>query len=315
MNTELIELNIEEVDYPEVYKTGGLKIFFDKIKEKATSEVLDASTPEGRKRIAKLANMVAKSKTLIEKKGRAYNKGIKEESKLIDIEIKWLVDNMNELKAEVRAPLTEFEQVESQRRQDLDDRLSALEYLARERDDGCITPLNIDELNANLFKLQGIVIDDTWQEDQKLVTDKRERFIRTLTKHIELVCADNAKEEEIEQLKRVAAEKEQLLREQNLVSEAKHEAEVKASVEAAHAKHLAEQEKLRAIEDERKRIYDDEMAKSTAEALRQGDKQNMRFKNYEALNSFIENGYTVEQGKAIIVLIVKGEIANVTINY
>jgi len=315
MNTELVEFNIDEIVCKDIYKTDGLKDFFEQVKEKATSEVLEASTPEGRKRIAKMATMIAKSKTLIEKKGRAYNKELKAESKLVDAELKWWVDSLNTLKEEVRAPLTEFEQAEGQRRQDLEDRLSMFEYLARTIDEGETKPLTIDQLNANLIQLQDIAIDDTWEEFEKVATDKRERFIRTLIKHIEQVCADNAKEEEIEQLKRVASEKEQLLREQNLVSEAKHEAEVKASVEAAHAKHLAEQEKLQAIEEERKRIYDAEMQKSKAEALRQGDMENKRRVHNEVLNSLVSHGYTVEQAKNIIVLIAKREIANVTINY
>jgi len=303
MSTELVEFDIDEQQYPQMFTTGGLDQFIEKIRESIT-EVPDATTTEGRKRIKAVANQIAKSKKAIENRGRAYNKTLKELPKIVDAELRKFVNEVDSIKNEFRKPLTEFEDAEKQRIQDLDDRLSMFEYLARTIDENETKPLGIDQLNANLIQLQGIAIDRTWQEFQKLATDKRERYNRRLINHIEKVCAANAKEEEVERLKRVEQEQAQLLREQHLVAEAKKDAAI-----------TAEQEKQQAIKKERDRIYSEEIEKGKKDALRQADTENKRQVNNEALSSFLANGYSESEAKHIIKLIIKGAIKNVTINY
>lgn len=106
--TDLTVIEIKPDQAPALYKSGGLDEFLEQIRQ-AVNEVPDISTDKGRKRIASLAGQVSRSKTAIEKPGREYLKRLKEAVKPAEAEIKKFVDACDELRDEVRRPLTEWE--------------------------------------------------------------------------------------------------------------------------------------------------------------------------------------------------------------
>ena len=80
-----------------------------KIAAEARSFVPDTSTKKGRDAIASLAHKVAKSKTALDDIGKNLTVDWKARAKIVDVERKKLRDFLDALKAEVRKPLTEFE--------------------------------------------------------------------------------------------------------------------------------------------------------------------------------------------------------------
>lgn len=82
------------------------------------------------------------------------------------------------------------------------------------------------------------------------------------------------------------------------------------------AKRLAEEAAVRAAEQERQRIADEQKAKADADAARAADKENRRIKNNEAASDLVAaTGLPVEKAQAIIKSIAMNQIRNIAMNY
>lgn len=121
MKTELALLEVSENNYPKIYCVGGLDAFYEKSKAEVAGEVPDLSTRKGRDRIATLAADVSRSKVAVETPGRAYNKFLKAQPKLIDKELREFCDKMDRLRDDTRAPLTAWEVIDNAGKQQVID--------------------------------------------------------------------------------------------------------------------------------------------------------------------------------------------------
>lgn len=110
MSNELMVIEVTDDMAPVVYVAGGLDKYFDMVKDAVSGEVPDLTTKKGRDRIASLAAQVSRSKTAVEKPGRAYLKRLKEMPKTVEAELREWVNNCDNLRDEVRRPLTEWEE-------------------------------------------------------------------------------------------------------------------------------------------------------------------------------------------------------------
>ena len=106
--TELAVIEIKPEQAPALYVQNGLDGYLTLIREQV-KEVPDLSTAKGRARIASLASQVSRSKTAIEKPGRDYLRQLKEAVKPAETELRRFVTECDELRDEVRRPLTEWE--------------------------------------------------------------------------------------------------------------------------------------------------------------------------------------------------------------
>ncbi len=93
------------------------------------------------------------------------------------------------------------------------------------------------------------------------------------------------------------------------------EVEQKAAQDAKDALAKAEQDRLDAIEAERKRVADVVMQEQIEAVRREKDKAHMRKINQEALAGFIAGGVSEEIAKKCISLIAQKKIQNIVINY
>lgn len=101
---------ITEDKWPEIYGVGKVNDYYEQARAEALSEVPDLSTVKGREAIASNAHKVSRSKTFVEKPGRAYLKYIKEtKCAAIEKELREFVDKMDALRDEVRKPLTDWD--------------------------------------------------------------------------------------------------------------------------------------------------------------------------------------------------------------
>ncbi|HGV0271553.1 TPA: hypothetical protein ACNFRD_001425 [Citrobacter freundii] len=106
--SELAIIEIVPDMAPSIYVENGLEKFLEQIRE-SIKEVPDLSTAKGRARIASLAAQVSRSKTAVEKPGRDYLRHLKEAVKPAEAELRRFVSACDEMRDEVRRPLTEWE--------------------------------------------------------------------------------------------------------------------------------------------------------------------------------------------------------------
>ena len=104
----IITLDITPDTAPAIFRGAGLGQYFEHIRA-SVNEAPDLSTKRGRDRIASLAAQVSRSKTAVERPGREYLKSIKALPRLIETELREFADMCDDLRDEVRRPLTEWE--------------------------------------------------------------------------------------------------------------------------------------------------------------------------------------------------------------
>lgn len=346
MTTELSLPEITQNNAPEVFTTGGLTPFIERVASEVKGEVPDLTTEKGRKRIASLAMQVSRSKTAIEKPGREYLKHIKALPKTVEAELREFVRGMDALRDEVRAPLNEWEATEKAR---IDGHEQKLERIRNWLDaDRTYTS---SELEKEIQSLVDLSIDDMEEYADRAALSKEATHSR-LTAMLGPLKESEAQQAELERLRQEAAQREQKEREQRIAIEAEakakaeaelavknereaaaqREAQLKAEAEQAQRDALAatEQAKLeaqrqqeQAIEAERQRVAAEQQAKLEAEqeAKRLAKEKAANFEHRKAINSaalfslMLNADLNEEQAKAVVMAIAKGQVENVTITY
>ncbi|MEQ2017018.1 hypothetical protein ABLB90_10620 [Photorhabdus bodei] len=295
---ELIVIDIKPEQAPALYISNGLDGFLNKIRE-SVNEVPDLTTKKGRDRIASLAAQVSRSKTAIEKPGREYLKRLKEAVRPAEQEIKRFVDACNELRDEVRKPLTDWEAEQERIKREEDARIAAAELAKQVEVDHEIALLMNEKFDRDLA--------------EKKAEHERLRI---------------AREEEIKQQ---AAEQARIDAERKALAEieaaARREAEAKAAAERAErekfeALERAEREKQAAIDAERRKAEAAERSR-LAEIQRQKDEEIRRMAdinhrkriNNESLQELIKYGIPEKYAKNCIKVIASGNMTHLKIIY
>lgn len=155
--TEIAVIEVTPELAPAIYVSGGLKGYFEQVKQAVSGEVPDLTTKKGRDRIASLAAQVSRSKTTVEKPGRDYLKRIKELPKEVEAELREWVRGCDELRDQVREPLTV---VENQYK----DRIAEILALG---DTGCVDGVTSEIVAEHVANLESVDISDMWPEWQK----------------------------------------------------------------------------------------------------------------------------------------------------
>lgn len=98
-----------------IFQPGGMKPLLEEIAAHARSMTHDATTPKGREAIKSVAYAVARTKTTIDDLGKSTVEDAKKKIAVVDAERKVARDFLDALKAEIRQPVTEFEEREARR--------------------------------------------------------------------------------------------------------------------------------------------------------------------------------------------------------
>ncbi|EPL5251101.1 hypothetical protein LM902_002233 [Klebsiella oxytoca] len=322
--TDLAIIEIAPDMAPAIYVENGLDSFLEKIRA-GVNEVPDLSTAKGRARIASLAAQVSRSKTAVEKPGRDYLKRLKEQPKVVEAELRRFVTECDQLRDEVRRPLTEWEDAEKARTEALQQRLVDLRVLA-DVIDAAGNYLPSTDIHERIQEAKSVVLDDSWQERATEAGVAKDSTIQQL--EASLVIAQKREHEaaELDRLRKEAEEKARLEREENIrreaAEQAKRDAEAKAEREAKAAAEKAEQEKNAAIAAERRRQEEAESARlaeqkriAEEEARRAADKEHRRAINAAAVQALIDQGIPEDWAKACVVAIARGKVPATTIKY
>lgn len=329
MSTELITIPKETA--LTVFTTAkGLDPVIAKIREEALSLVADVTTKKGRDAIASNAAKVARSKTYLDGVGKELVDKLKEQPKLIDAERKRVRDTLDALRDEVRKPLTEWEEAEEKRINDIRSRIERMKLIP---EDGAS-----EQLKAHLSKLKLTEINDSFAElKSDAALAKMEAITQTETLIEKVIVAENEKAE-LERLRKEAEQKTQIEREERLIKEAEERArkqaeeaaqkainDAKLAEERAKAQAFEAQERERiakeseakriqeAKEAEVKRIEQEAKAKAEIEAKLAANKEHRQNVINEAMDSLVELGELSRY--ELIKAIAEGKVKHVSIKF
>ncbi|EQA5338624.1 hypothetical protein ACX95J_004164 [Klebsiella pneumoniae] len=266
--TDLAIIEIAPDMAPAIYVENGLDSFLEKIRA-GVNEVPDLSTAKGRARIASLAAQVSRSKTAVEKPGRDYLKRLKEQPKVVEAELRRFVTECDQLRDEVRRPLTEWEDAEKARTEALQQRLVDLRALS-DVIDTAGNYLPSADIQARILEAKSVVLDDSWQERAAEAGVAKDSTIQQL--EASLVIAQKREHEaaELDRLRKEAEEKARLEREENIrreaAEQAKRDAEAKAQAEIDAAARRESEARAATERAERERIEAQQKAEREAKA-------------------------------------------------
>ena len=273
MSNELVEVT-ETTALAAFATPAGLDPIISQARELVESFEPDLSTDKGRKAIASLAGKVAKLKVKLDDAGKGLVAEWKSKSKIVDGSRKAMRDELDALKIQARAPLTEWEDKEKNR---VTAHKQQIDYI-----EGWVSSTDIDgnllDLDGLKLSLQHIEEVDTGalEEFELEGVKKKESAINAMTQLIDAEQARIDNEAELERLRIAEEGRKQKERDETMQREAAEEAtrqaEAKAQEEAVTAERekreaigREEQAKARAAEAERQQIAAEERAKFEAE--------------------------------------------------
>lgn len=234
---ELIPLQKESLNPVAIFAPAGGADLLARIQEQARSIVIDISTPKGRENCASVAHKIAKSKVLLDDMGKELAAEAKRTVAAIDAERKFLRDGLDALKDEIRAPLTEWENRDKSRIAELETAINVMNSMALTFDG---TPSA--DLEAVIARVEESYKERKWDEFAARAKAAYESATDTLTKKLDARRKYETEQEELLQLRREAAEREQRERDERLKAEAAEHARKQAEAAAAKAAREAEEE-------------------------------------------------------------------------
>ncbi len=301
MSTSLIP--IDHVNSLELFTKGGLDDLLKRISDDVKSFVPDLESRNGRKEIAATARKVASSKVVIDKAGKELVSEWKSQAKVVDASRRHARDVLDNLRDEIRQPLTDWE-AETHRK--AVEKLRALELIEAEAE--------AHAENEMFDREQAIKVRETElarQEEQRQHEETERREAEEQSQR-----EAQWKEQAAEQAKREAAEA--IEREKKRAEQAerdKIEAEKKAERETKEAAERAEREKAEAVERERHRAEAQAAEERREAAARAADRENRRKVNSKIVAAFKAESIGDKTAQNIVRLVASGGIPHMTISY
>lgn len=261
MNTESTELVIQQIILPQNPAEVGpaIRNEFEKILGKVRDEVMnfkpDVSSDKGRKAIASIAHKIARTKTGLDDTAAKLIENQKAVIDAVNAERRAMRTHLDNLKEEVRKPLTDWEQAEARRQTAINETIQQIDLLSMVR----VTD-SIEFARQKIANLRAITIEpEIFKEITVDVLKRRDDVIVTLENTVARMERESAEREE---LARLRAEAEQRAAEDRARAE-------KAERDAAEAARLERErvaEAERALEAERRKFEEEKRAKEQAEA-------------------------------------------------
>ncbi len=352
-STELIELPSEDTALATFTTPGGLDHYVEQVREKVSGTVYDMKIRKDREACAADAYKVTRTKTAVEKMGAALSAKYKEVPKQIDAQRRDWNAKMDSLRDEVRKPLTDWEEAEDRRvaqhranLANIADRatgVGSLDADSLQQRLATVESVAVDEAweefeaEAHRVKTKALeILNAALSERQKYEAEQAELA------ELRRKQAEQEQKDREAEIARQAAEKARADAEAKAQAErdaaAKREADAKAAAELAEreraeaverqkqAEARAEAEKLAAEQRakdaaeaarqaEIKRQADEKAATEAAQRKREADIAHKASINNAALAAFIENGMPDECAKQAVILIAKGLIPAIRIQY
>lgn len=279
MENELVK--VEGLKAVEVFTVEGIEPILQEIRSKVVDAPKDVSTPVQRQKIKSLANKVARSKTLLDSMGKDLVSQWKAQSKKVDESRKKLRDELDALKADVRKPLTEWEEHEKAKQRRVVQIVAYLNSLLVTD----TTHIPLEKVESTLEEVSKIKLDEFFKDfpEGECAPELIRQAIERLKNVVENKKKQAIEQAELEKLRKEKAEREAKEREERMRQEAKQEAEKEAQAKIQRAKLEAEQAKERSIRAEEKRKFEAEQQKKRIEEAkkRAAEQERLRIEREE----------------------------------
>lgn len=314
MSIETALVSLKQVNAVEVFTGGKLAPLLNEIEAKALDFTPDLTTAASRKEIASMAFKVSRSKTLLDGLGKALVEEWKAKAKVVDESRKTMRDALDILRDRVRQPLTEWEQAEEKRKER--ERLEA--EFAQAWDDAhadhdlWLRQQEIERREAALLNKEKSRLAREAAEQRENDRLEREEQIRKQAEEKAKKDAEEAARIEQERLQREkwqAEERAKKAEQDRVIAIERAKFEQERAVKEAEERARLEAERI-----EKERLRKEAADRAEAERKAADTKHRKRIHN-EALAGFLDAGYSEEQGKEIMLLIINGKIQHVAVNY
>ena len=302
--------------------------------EKAMAVTADASTAKGRAEIKSMAYLVTRTKTAAEAIRKALADEYKEKPKRIDANGKRLRDGLDALQARVRKPVDDWEAAEKARIETHMGGIIAIKLRLECQD------LDSAELTANIEWLEGILIDESWEEFAAEAKAAKDASLAKLYAFKAVRLRQEAEAAELARLREEQAKRDQADREARIAKEAAENATREAEEKAAREKAESEARELRAklaqeqaekaaaqaiadaeakakqaVEDERRRKAEEDAVAQFKAATLQADEDNRWRVHSELLEDLESVGCSEAVARELLAALIEGKIRNIEIIY
>jgi len=311
MSTELM-IELPKQNALQVFvENGGIEPYLEKIRKEALALVPDISTKKGRAEIASMAAKVARSKTYLDEAGKNL---CDQERAKIDATLsavlqsrKMLRAALDDLRDEVRKPLTDWENNESERKGRIEARIEAMKRFPEIGSDAVA-------IEKHLKRLELTEIDESFGEYTAEAAISRTHAIRDCQARLDAQIKIENDLKELEELRIKNSEQAQKDRENEIAEHAAYvatkEAESKARIEIEAAN------KVIAAQKEKERINKEKKEKADAEEnARIADAEYRQRVIEESIQSFMDIGFSHDQASKITLAVVNSKIKNVFIKF
>lgn len=261
MSDELIVL---ETLRPEVvFSPGGVEALLEKLERDVRAVATDISTKAGRAAISSLAHKVSRSKTALDDLGKGLVADWKLRSALVDAERRRIRERLDELRDEVRKPLTKWEDAEKARVEGHENEITFVDGM-RLFTESEPTALAVSHRIAEFDKRTAAPRE--WHEFAKRASETTAKVKVSLEASYDTAVRRENERAELARLRAEAAERERQERDDRLRAEAAEKARAAAEAEARQAASLqAAREAAERARVDRERVAAEE-ARRAAEA-------------------------------------------------
>lgn len=304
----------------------GLDPYLLRIRQEIDQFEPDVSTAKGRAEIASIAHKIARMKTSLDGLGKELVADLKDKPRKIDAERKRMRDTLDQWKAEVRQPLTEFERAEEARVAAHQEKIAAMAAMADIPDDARISS---SDIQARITSLEDVVIGPDFEEFETPAARQRQSSINALKAALLDAREREAAEAEAERARKDAEEAARKEREDRIRKEAADAARKAAEMHAQQEREKIERERQAEREAadarERARLAEidrekREAAEAEAKRLREADRrardvEHRRQINAAARDALVAAGVPTDHAESAIRAIAAGDVPAVSITY
>ncbi|MCA8905182.1 MAG: hypothetical protein KDA43_10210 [Hyphomonas sp.] len=247
--------------------------FYDAMRRECDAHEPDLTTEKGRKEIASLAYKVARTKTAIDDAGKKLNEEARAQINAIDEARRDIRKQLDDLKEEVRRPLTEWEKAKEQREAKAAEELRAIHEMGR---------VDIDDttetVKSRIDELLALDIDhEVHAAGTEMAQKAKASALESLNSAHERLVREEAERAELERLREAEAERERQAEKQRAREEEERQ---RAEAEKAELERVAA---LQRETEERARREAEERARREAEEVARAEQERIAREHEEAL--------------------------------
>lgn len=266
----------------------GVDKYIDQIRKEALSLVPDITTKKGRDEIASIAHWVSRSKTYLEKTGKdlcdAERAKIDVTLKAVMASRKRVESELDAIRDQVRKPLTDWEDAESDRKSKIESRIEAMQRLPE-------IGSNSEAIAKHLRRLESTEIDESFCEYTAEAALARTRSIKECRSKLEAQLRIESDQKELAELKEKQAEQE-----------------AQKNINTTNA----ELEKERAAIRETERLEELRIAEENKRKSDENHKHKIRSQSIAALEKC---GFTNEMATNFVHYVESSKVKHITINF